>query len=132
MVGAAAEDPCTCLQSAVPSEEARNERGPSQEWSLVKRGQLKAVTTVGATDTAGAVLPGGFWEEGTWGSRWSRGRAGQTLSAPRQIQSAFTTPGRPQHHHLPEGDLDVLHSLSRAVSPSQILGPRTQESSLEG
>ena len=72
------------------------------------------------------------------GSRWScsgsRGRAGQTLSTPRQIQSSLTTPGRPQHHHLPEGDPDVLHSISRVVSPWhwQIRGPRTHKSNLEG
>ena len=88
--------------------------------------------TVGATDVEGAVLPGGCWEEVTSGSWWSRGLAAQTLSAPRQLQSAPATSRRPRGHHLPEGDPHVLHSLSRAVSLWQILGPRTQKSSLEG
>ena len=43
-------------------------------------------------------------------------------------------PWEAQHHHLPEGDPDVLHSISRVVSPWhwQILGPRTQKRTLEG
>ena len=35
-----------------------------QKWSPVKRGKLKAVTTVGATDAAGAVLSGGCGRRG--------------------------------------------------------------------
>ena len=126
-----ARTPCTCLHCAVPQRRPEMKESPRQ-CSPVKRGQLRVITTVAATDAAGGLLPGGCWEEGTWGSRWSRGQAGLTLSAPRKLQLALATAKRPHGHHLPEGDPDILHSLSRAMTPWQILGPRTQKSSLEG